>query len=911
MTDAAMTARERAAEQTEIRRRLLENGYVPLANVDKRCMLKGWPTLDVDHDVIDDWSARQGLAATGLRMDGDLVALDFDIDDEDALDAVWDAVEAEDEDLFERLNALPLRAGKGAKVCLFGRLETGKVDKLWSKAYYAPGARAADPDGAVLQRLEVFTGAGTGGARQIGVYGAHSYGDDGEVAVAYRWADGIGLADIPRDALPTLRRKDVFALVDIVSKVLDRLGWEYEVSAKHGKVVQTRSLTLLPTMRFCTNWGDVMSLDELEAVAGTQGLRVSLSFCEPGARNVTRGLVGVNPADGRVQIWDTATATLYRPADLSVADKIGGIGAGLKKLGLLSGFAPLGARLGSGPQAALGGVDTSDCPDVEWEPDMPDMDLDSGAGAGADADEAEEILVGEDGRCLVPVGAGELARATWLIARWLAAQDGLYRRGGMVTRVVGGSMVMMSDARLSVEIGEQVMCAQEQRAGGSVRLVEVDPPPALVRQVGSVVGEVGFRDLRGVVDVPVVRRDGSMLLDDGWDRESGLLVQAGGRFAGRIGEHVSRDDALKAVDVLMRPFRAFPVVGAEGRGALLAALLTAVVRPSLTTAPAFALDAPAAGSGKTLLASCLMALGGGGRLYAPLPVKDESEVSKVLLSVLVEKPKVALFDNQTGLVDSASLAAVLTSGTYSGRILGSTRVADMDTNLMILFSGNNLTTVGDMTRRVVTVRIDADCEAPSLRRFDFDPLQEVVAGRDDMIVAALTLVKWAFRAGVRSRGRVGSFEMWDEIVGQTVAALGLADFTDPVDVLKSSQGDDPRLEESRALLAGLQTLFGNDWFKAADVVEAVTGRVAGHSAVASVLQEILPRGPTSIGVGRLLRFRRDTRSGDLRLLMRAQGTTKAGAMFRVAQDGESSVVEFGSFRERKTAAKTRIDHLKT
>lgn len=525
-------------------------------------------------------------------------------------------------------------------------------------------------------------------------------------------------------------------------------------------------------------------------------------------------------------------------------------------------------------------------------------------------------MVGADGRCMVPVGEGELADATWLSARWMAAQDDLYRRGGMVTRVVDGAMVMMNDARLAVEIGEKVMCVREERAGNAVRLVEVDPPVALVRQVAAVVGEVAFRDLRGVVDVPVVRRDGSILMEDGWDRDSGLLVRVGGRFGGLggggvgVGGGVTRADALAAVETLMHPFRAFPLVDAASRGALLAALLTAVVRPALTTSPAFALDAPAAGSGKTLMASCIMALGGGGRLYAPLPVRNEEEVAKVLLSVLVEKPKVALFDNQVGLVDSAALAAVLTSGTYSGRLLGSTKVVDMDTNLMVLFSGNNITMVGDMTRRVMLVRIDPNCEAPASRVFGFDPLAEVREGRDRMVAAALTLIRWAFAAGDRQRGRIGSFEMWDEIVGQTVAALGLEEYADPAAVLRQHRDADPRLEETHMLLLGLRDLFGSDWFKAADVVEALVSRSAGSAAVAAVIEEALPKGPTSIGIGRFLRFRRDTRVGDLRLLMQAAHGSGGGSVFRVMKDGDSSVVEFGSWKERKAAAKRKVEHIK-
>jgi hypothetical protein len=876
------TRQERVAEQTEIRHKLLENGYVPLANVDKRCMLKGWPTLDVDHDTIDDWADRRGLRGTGVRMEGDLVALDFDIDDDDMLDRIWDAVEKKDAALYKKLESLPLRAGKGAKVCLFGRLETGKIDKLWSKAFYRPDERATNGG---LHRLEVFTGSGAGGARQVGVYGAHTV-VDGEVAVAYRWAGSRGLLEVPLAELPSLLRKDVFALVDIVSKALFDAGWDYEVSAKHGKITEQRSYTLLPDMRFEVNTGETLHIEALESIAGGEGVRVSMSFVEAGAVNRSRGLVGLNPADDRVQIYDTATATLYRPADLDMAAKIGGIGAGLKRLGLKPGgdvgSARLGVRVGSRAEVA----ETGDGDEG-----------DEGEGEG------EEITVSAEGRCIVTVGEGDLTEATWLTARWLAGQDDLYRRGGCVTRVVGDRAMMMADARLSVEIGEKVMCAREEKAGGSVRLVEVDPPPALVRQVAAVVGEVSFRDLTGVVDVPVVRRDGSVVCADGWDRESGLLVQAGGVYEGVVdgaGE-MTREEAMGCVDLLMHPFRGFPLSGPEARGALLAAVLTAVVRPALDTAPGFALDAPSPGSGKTLLGTCLRALAGGGPLNGPLPSRDEAEVAKVLLSVLVDKPRSVLFDNQVGMMDSAALAAVLTSRTYSGRILGSTRVVDLETNVLFLFSGNNIAMIGDMARRILTIRVDPNCDAPATRQFDFDALAEVRTNRQNMVVAALRLIQWAYAQPGRLTGRVGSFEMWDEVVGQTVALLGSDAYADPARLLQTNQEDDVRREEMTLLLSGLRKLFDGYWFRAADVVDAISTRATGHSVVVGVLEDALPKSVTARGVGMFLRFRRGVRVGDLRLTMRvARDKT---IEFRVASDEDTGVVNLQTWREHRKEQK--------
>jgi hypothetical protein len=884
-------------EATRIRRALLANGYVPLASKDKRCFLKNWTSLDVDDDLIDDWASRGGLLGTAVRMEGDLLALDFDIDDEDMLDCIWDAVWNADKRLGRLLDQMPLRAGGGAKICLFARLETGKMEQFWSKAFYRPGDLSELGDKAKTHRLEVFSGSSGGGRRYVGVYGPHSHDDTGEVKTWYRWADGRGLVEVPLADLPSLRRKDVVTIVDTVSRAMFDAGWDHETAARHGKITSSTSYTLLPTTRFATDGGDVVDLEGLEALARDGAVRVSLGFCEQGAVNTSRGLVGISPRDDRVYVWDSATATTYRPADEDTNAKASGLGARLHKVGLLTrdGLPTVAGPTGRGEHAVRlpsGGGESGNGED-------------GNEGECQDSD-AEEVLVGGDGRLLVQVGDGELTNATWLVGRWLAAQDDLYQRGGVVTTVVRErDVVSMTQPRLAVEIGGRVCCLKEETSKQGTHMVEADPPLALVRQVESVVGEVGFRELRGVVDVPVVRRDGSLLMKDGWDRESRLLVRVGGRYDGRVTEVSSDEDVDTCVKVLMHPFRAFPFIGAESRGALLAALLTAVVRPALPTSPAFALDAPAAGSGKTLLGQCLMALAGGGTLYAPLPVKQEEEVAKVLLAVLRDKPKAALFDNQIGLLDSASLAAMLTSENYSGRILGQTAQVQMDTGMLVLFSGNNMAIVGDMTRRVLSIRIDPECEIPALRSFDFDPLREVRTNRENMVIAALRLIRWAKMRNPTRQGRIGSFEAWDEIVGLTVADLAAKGFSDPAGALQTGKDADPRMETTANLMHALRGVFGSCWFRSSDIMSVIRARHhKGHETISGVLEDALPK-LSAISIGMYLRNRKDTRVDGLTLKMEPPTDKKNPARFRVASVEDTQVVHITDWRAEKARAEAR------
>lgn len=321
---------DKTAEQTAIRLALLKNGYTPLANVSKKCMLKNWPRLDVTEEMIEDWSDRGGLRATGVRIEGSLVALDFDIDDAAALDAIWDALP---DDLFDLVDQMPVRHGAGEKVCLFCRVSAGVVvENIWSKAYYAPGEE--DVDGARTHRLEIF-GAG-GGGRQIGVYGAHTV-EQGEVVVSYGWAAGRGLCEVPLADLPEVSVAQLEELTNVVSSVLGGLGWVYEVKSLDGRVSGGREYVLEEDDMFDVHGGqggEVVGLLELEDMARRwDGVRVSMSWKEgASAGNRTRGLVSINPGDDRVQIWDSMTGVLYRPAGSDVRGTVEHLGERLSRV---------------------------------------------------------------------------------------------------------------------------------------------------------------------------------------------------------------------------------------------------------------------------------------------------------------------------------------------------------------------------------------------------------------------------------------------------------------------------------------------------------------------------------------------------------------------------------------------------
>ena len=72
----------RVAEQTEIRHKLLTNGFMPRPLIAKKTELLNWNRVTVDSDMIEKWGRREpDWLATGVRIEGPLVAVDLDIDD--------------------------------------------------------------------------------------------------------------------------------------------------------------------------------------------------------------------------------------------------------------------------------------------------------------------------------------------------------------------------------------------------------------------------------------------------------------------------------------------------------------------------------------------------------------------------------------------------------------------------------------------------------------------------------------------------------------------------------------------------------------------------------------------------------------------------------------------------------------
>jgi hypothetical protein len=228
----------------------------------------------------------------------------------------------------------------------------------------------------------------------------------------------------------------------------------------------------------------------------------------------------------------------------------------------------------------------------------------------------------------------------------------------------------------------------------------------------------------------------------------------------------------------------FPFEAPSSRAHALALLITPFVREIIAASaggagavPMAAIIAPTVGSGKTKIAHAVSLIVTG----EPAPVMSmelaPEEVEKRITALLLSAVPYAVFDNAVGKIDSPSLAALLTSDVWRGRILGQTKIVSLPNATQWIITGNNLEFTDEIARRALTIALDPKTERPNLRTgFKHDPLEGWIKQARPMLVSSiLTLVQhWLAQGRPEFTARtLGSYEAYVQIVGGVLQAAEL------------------------------------------------------------------------------------------------------------------------------------------
>lgn len=488
-----------------------------------------------------------------------------------------------------------------------------------------------------------------------------------------------------------------------------------------------------------------------------------------------------------------------------------------------------------------------------------------------DADGQEQIDVTNPARAadwlLDTVGTGALSgvflRGTDVVRTPRIGEEGykpLTKREGVHAQDSDGATQVrpMTAQQLASYVRHRYACFRVLKARSKEEGPRADnalfPLAASADLLGAPDDAPNLRTLEGVVSVPTLRADGSIISEPGYDDATGLLyLPEPGLTVPEVSESPTREQVRAAVRLILDDvIGGFPFVNDDHRANFVGSLLTPMLR-TIVPPPykLLAIEAHQPGSGKTLLAQVHGAIHG--IVFRGEMANDEAEVGKQITTILMfTTAPVVVFDNVSGLLKSSKLASVLTSNTWSDRVLGAHQNVQVPNDRMWAITGNNLALGGDLPRRTLRSAIDPGMPSPETRtNFRHPNLLEWIGGhRGEVIAALLTLVR-AWHAASRPLGKQttsDSYANWTQVIRGILAEVGIPGMFDG-DSTKTEKvtGDD----EWETFLRAAYRARGDRPWTAKELLDDI-GRPQGISEEAIPGELIAKRGG-AVGWGGLVR----------------------------------------------------------
>jgi hypothetical protein len=492
---------------------------------------------------------------------------------------------------------------------------------------------------------------------------------------------------------------------------------------------------------------------------------------------------------------DLATAARHRPHELDEA---------LGFLAAVEGFGATAEKVGK--KAASRAKEQADA---------------DAAARQAQADHAPDpdAVDPNDPRPQIVVSSAEadlVFKATAILA---AKASELFVRGGALVRVrvdehLRATIESCPEPEIRRLLSREIRWVRMRRdPTGAPVLTKTSPPQHVSKQIAALPEYVGFRALAGVSSSPLLRPDGTIAAESGYDAPSRWLL--------RIPESLGVDVPLApdkdvhvapALYLLENLLQDFPFEKPHHRAAALAYLLTLVARTYFDgPAPLFLVTGSAAGSGKGLLLDILTDIAFGFYPDKLSHSADEEEARKRITSILGIGARAVIFDNipNGAKLGNAILDSLMTSTEWTDRPLGSTAILRLPALATWGANGNNIGVRGDMVRRAIPIRLEPQEDNPEARTdFKIKQIRRYVKERRaELLTAALTILSGWVAANSPDVGVpvLGSFEAWS-CVRQ---ALVWAGSPDPCDgMAEFRELSDEKAEDLEAILDGFNRIWG-------------------------------------------------------------------------------------------------------
>lgn len=438
----------------------------------------------------------------------------------------------------------------------------------------------------------------------------------------------------------------------------------------------------------------------------------------------------------------------------------------------------------------------------------------------------------------------------------------------------------------------------ESKKGGSYTVI-CDPPKAVVQDLITMDSWPGIPFMEAIVESPVVRPDGSILTEEGYDEATRLYYMAApGLNMPEIPEKPTREDALNAAKWLLDEVLVdFRFLDEPSKANAMVAILTPIIRMAIPdVVPLALIDKPTPGTGATLLMDTIsiIATGKPGEMMGQ--PESEEEWRKVITSNLMAGKTLMCFDNVDKRLRSAKLCQVLTAEDWSDRILGKSESVTVPNRATWMATGNNITLGGDVARRCYWIRMDAKMARPQTRKaFRHAEIKEwLKEHRGEVLAKILIMVRAWYAHGcpgpLEEIQGMGNFNRWAKTVGGILNHAGIMSVLANTSQLLD-QADIEAKEWERFFQTWYNT-FGDKGLTVSELYAALSQNSAFQDVIPGQIQQCFEGAnerSTKTKLGGVLGRKREVRypfyEGDLTIrLVSDQDKHRGVALYKVVKE---------------------------
>ena len=366
-----------------------------------------------------------------------------------------------------------------------------------------------------------------------------------------------------------------------------------------------------------------------------------------------------------------------------------------------------------------------------------------------------------------------------------------------------------------------------------------------------------IKPLTGIITCPTLRPDGGILQTPGYDDRTGLIYDPSSDFD-PIPKDPTKEDAEAAIETLLDLIAEFPFADAAHKSSWVALVLTLVNREAITgPCPLFLADASGGSAGKSLLMDAASTIATGSDAARDSYTTQEEEMRKKISAIVLAGFRSVLFDNLSsgGRIGGATFDRALTSRRWQDRLLGSNKMLELPITTVWMATGNNLSTVGEIVRRTIYLRLESNESRPELRsNFKYpDLLGHIRANRSKYVAAAITILR-AWHVAKKPRQKISgmaSFSEWSDLIRHALVWLGQPDPIDSQRILRESDTTNDEVSLIHAMMRCVDP-------RGTGITAAGIAELANSGSRATALQPLREfvsslKSPTSNAIGYKLR----------------------------------------------------------